>query len=384
MSLPISGDKLFEYMVAYILRHNGYIAGVPRRKLGGRGAQHQVGVIGIDLNNSPFNLNTVLLVAARGPAPLNHETDMLLVRNLKATLLDLEQTLPSRKELIRDLLDNNRGDLFHRIYGGKKVKEALTVNYVGGIFVAGQFSHPAWEYANAHGMYVVHLPERLADQPVLDWYQQISSGLSCVLAEDGSFRLPGLKKKTKKISDFQEVLNILLQAQASELLPEHSHDLFTIFNELLRTEEMTPLARNLQRTALATINGYPVVLDYNVGYKSLLDAALCIYERKIRTVKSVVPATTYKPLDVVHLEIYETTPSLDGQVLKLAYQVVQDNAPPSIQRLSGTLYVPNALLDKRSMERFRLKLPLKAGLSLVCEFSSLSQIPARDPSLRSG
>lgn len=370
MSLNISRDKLFEYIVAYILRHNGYIAGVPRRKLGGRGAQHQVGVIGVDLNNSPFCLNTVLLVAARGPAQINHEADMQMVRNLKATLLDLEQTLPSRRELIRDLLNNNRGDLFHRIYGGKKIKETLTVNYVGGIFVAGEFSAPAWEYANAHGIYVVHLPNSIAGDSVLNWYEKIQTGFANILKQDGSFSLPGLNKKTKKLADFQHVLTLLQQPQGLELLPEHSHDLFTIFNELLRTEEMSLLARSLQRIALGTINGYPVVITYNVGYKALVDAALNIYERKIRTIKSVVPATTYKPLDVVHLKTYEITPSLDKQVLKISYQIEQELAPSSIQRLTGALYVPNAVLDKRSMERFRLKMPLKAGLSLVCEFSA--------------
>ncbi|RYD05310.1 hypothetical protein N752_10070 [Desulforamulus aquiferis] len=139
MSYHISEDTLFEYMVAFILRNNGYIAGVPRRKLGGRGTQHQIGVIGIDLNNSPFCLNTVLLVASRGPSNYDPVNDMQIVRNLKATILDLEQTLPSRRELIRDLLDNNRGDLFHRIYGGKKLKETLTVNYVGAYLLPENF-----------------------------------------------------------------------------------------------------------------------------------------------------------------------------------------------------------------------------------------------------
>ncbi|GAB6157056.1 hypothetical protein JCM39194_02560 [Desulfotomaculum varum] len=369
MSLYISGNKLFEYLVAYILRNNGYIAGVPRRKLGGRGTQHEIGVVGIDLNNSPFCLNTVLLVAARGPAPANHSTDMQLVRNLKATLLDLEQTLPSRRELIRDLLDNNRGDLFHRIYGSKKAREALTVNYVGGIFVAGEFSYPAWEYANAHGIYVVHLPELMAGQPIFHWYRQIRNLLAQILSRDGRLTLPGLAKKTKKIPDFRDILLLLQQPQRGELLPEHSHDLFTIFNELLRTAELSALARSLQRTAIATINGYPVVMEYNVGYKALLDAALTVYERKIKTIKSVAPATTYKPLDVIHLKITATRMMAANQVHKLCFRVEQDDVPPAIQDLAGAVYVPDMVLDKRSAKRFRLKMPLKAGLSLVCEFS---------------
>lgn len=371
MTLNIPGDKLFEYLVAYILRNNGYIAGVPRRKLGGRGTQHEVGVIGIDLNNSPFCLNTVLLVAARGPEPVNDILDMQLVRNLKATLLDLEQTLPSRRELIRDLLDNNRGDLFHRIYGGKKTKETLTVNYVGGIFVAGEFSCQAWEYANAHGIYVVHLPDFFAGKPISHWQQQICLAMSKIMDDNGQFTLSGLAKKTKKLEDFQEVITLLQKPLACQLKPEHSHDLFTIFNELLRTEEMMPLARHMQRTALATINGYPVVIDYNVSYKALLDAALTIYERKIRTIKSVVPATTYKPLDVVHFEITSVNPTQDNQVHRFSYQVEQENAPASIQNLSGAVYIPITVLDKRSMKKFRLKMPLKVGLSLVCELSKV-------------
>ncbi|PHJ38369.1 hypothetical protein P378_11090 [Desulforamulus profundi] len=172
---------------------------------------------------------------------------------------------------------------------------------------------------------------------------------------------------------------MLRQPLQGELIPEHSHDLFTVFNELLRTEEMAPLARSLQRTTLATINGYPVVIEYNMGYKALLDAALSIYERKIRTIKSVVPATTYKPLDVVHLKVHEITRAAD-QVSRFSYRVEQENVPPAIQNLAGAVYVPSTVLDKRSMERFRLKMPLKAGLSLVCEFyrdADLSAEPVR-------
>ncbi|AQS58658.1 hypothetical protein B0537_05895 [Desulforamulus ferrireducens] len=373
MSYMIAGDKIFEYMVAYILRNNGYIAGVPRRKLGGRGTQHQVGVIAIDLNNSPFSLNTVLLVAARGPELTDPDADMQLVRNLKATLLDLEQTLPPRRELIRDLLDNNRGDLFHRIYGGKKLKETLTVNYVGGIFVAGQFSYPAWEYANAHGIYVVHLPETIAGESIINWYQKVSTALCSTLDENGNITLPGLLKKTKKLDDFKNLLTQLKLNHGFELLPEHSHDLFTIFNDLLRTAPFTSFARSLQRTALATINGYPVVLEYNVAYKALLDAALTIYERKIRTIKAVATATTYKPLDVVHMQTHQIEPTADGQVQKFLYRVEKENTPESIHQLAGAVYIPNAVLDKRSFERFRLKMPLKAGLSLVCEFCQEAQ-----------
>ncbi|GAB6182243.1 hypothetical protein JCM14036_35620 [Desulfotomaculum defluvii] len=369
MSLNIPGDKLFEYLVAYILRNNGYIAGVPRRRLGGRGTQHEVGVIGIDLNNSPFCLNTVLLVSARGPVTPNNIFDMQLVRNLKGTLLDLEQTLPSRRELIRDLLDNNRGDLFHRIYGGKKIRETLTVNYVGGIFVSGEFSYQAWEYANAHGIYIVHLPDFFAGNPIGYWHHKICCAMSNIMDEQGNFILSGLAKKTKKFADFQEIINLLQASPESQLKPEHSHDLFTIFNELLRTEIMIPMARHMQRTALATINGYPVIIEYNVGYKALLDAALTIYERKIRTIKSVVPATTYKPLDVVHLKIISVTPTKDTQVCKFTYKVDKESVPTSIQNLSGAVYIPNTVLDKRSMKKFRLKMPLKAGLSLVCEFA---------------
>ncbi|WP_003545096.1 hypothetical protein [Desulfotomaculum nigrificans] len=368
MSLYICGNKLFEYMVAYILRNNGYIAGVPRRKLGGRGAQHQVGVIGVDLNNSPFCLNTVLLVSVRDDGHADHDKDMQLVRNLKATLLDLEQTLPSRRELIRDLMDNNRGDLFHRIYGGKRDKETLTVNYVGGVFVVGNFSPPAWEYANAHGIYVVHLPEVMAGENLAAWQQRIREALGKIVLPDGSITLPGLAKKTKKIPQFREILSSLRQPHNCDLTPEQSHDLFTIFNEVLKTDEMLPLTRSLQRTSLATVNGYPVVFEYNVSYKALVDAALSIYERKIRQVKSVAPATTYKPLDVVHLWANNITSSLDGEVLKFSYQVEKKDAPQSIQNLAGFLYIPHTVLNKRNMDRFRLRMPLKAGLSLVCEF----------------
>nr|WP_315988823.1 hypothetical protein [Desulforamulus aquiferis] len=125
---------------------------------------------------------------------------------------------------------------------------------------------------------------------------------------------------------------------------------------------MMPLSRSLSRIALATINGYPVVLEYNLGYKSLVDAALSIYERKIRRLKSVATATTYKPLDVVHLKITTVAPTMNNQVLKFDYGVSDEDVPTSIEGLAGSIYIPSTLLDKRSVKRFRLKMPLKPAL----------------------
>ncbi|WP_207641029.1 hypothetical protein [Desulfofalx alkaliphila] len=364
-SINIDDNKLFELLVAIILRNNGYIAGAPRRWLGGRATKHQVNVIGVDLNNSPFTFNNIIIIKAC--CKKNTSLDLDMVKNIKATIIDLEHTLPPRRELIRDIAGTDRGDLFHRIYGKNKNRESFTVNYVGGIFISKSLDPFAWEYANANGIYVAYLPQELAGKPLKYWFSRLRKGLSNVVDNNGLITLPSLAKKEKKVEAFKEIIHHLKTESSENLNPEQNHDLFTIINEVLLLQDFTPLRTKLQQLALASMNGYPVVLDYNLTYRNLLEATLVSLSERFRRAKNISQRTKYRPLNTAKFIVTDIKSTLDRNVAYLSFIADRENVPAAIEDMCGALYVPVSVLDRR-MTRFQLKLPLKTGISLIGEF----------------
>lgn len=371
LSVKLSDDKLFEFMVALVLRNNGYIAGVPRRWLGGRATKHQINIIGLDLNSSPFTFNNIIII--KSCFNQHGISDLDTVRNLKATIMDLEQTLPPRRELIRDIAGTDRGDLFHRIYGRDKSRETFTVNYVGGIFISKTLDKHAWEYANAHGIYVTYLPQIWAGQSLEYWFKLLRQHLNQVIDKNGTISLPGLAKKEKKHQAFREIIKLLqFVDKANEMEPQQSHDLFTIINDVLTLFEFRPLQTKLQQLVLASMNGYPVVLDHNLTYRSLLEAALISLTDKFGRAKTVSQKTKYRPLNTAKFIITEIKDTLDPNIALFSYCADADDSPLAIQEMQGSIYVPVAVLNSR-VSRFQLKIPLKNGISLICEFHINSQ-----------
>lgn len=370
MPVQLSDDKLFEFLVALVLRNNGYIAGVPRRWLGGRATKHQVNVIGLDLNASPFTFNNVIII--RACFNQQSSSDLDIVRNLKATIMDLEQTLPPRRELIRDIVGTDRGDLFHRIYGKDKHRETFTVNYVGGIFISKTLNKYAWEYANAHGIYVTYLPQMLAGQPLEYWFKLLRLHLGRVIGKDGSITLPRLVKKEKKHQAFREIIKLLQHADTvNKMEPQQNHDLFTIINEVLYSSDFQPLQTKLQQLVLASTNGYPVVLDHNLTYRNLLEAALISLSEQFKRAKAVSQRTKYRPLNTAKFIITNVKTTLDPNIAVLTYTADINDVPVPIQNMQGSIYVPVSVLKSR-ISRFQLKIPLKTGISLICEFHLIS------------
>ncbi|WP_066634539.1 hypothetical protein [Desulfolucanica intricata] len=367
MSATITDYHLFQFLVAVILRNNGYIAGVPRRHMGGRGTQHQVNVIAVDLNNSPFSFNNVLLIEGISHNNTTNCNHINIVKNLKATLLDLEQTLPPNKQLIREIAAANRGDLFHRIYGNRKDKETLTVNYVGAVFYTGEFTPCAREYAHAHGIHTIYTPHCLGGQSIVGWNRAIRKYFSTILDQEGQFTLRGLQKKTNKYQDFCHILT-KLHSRSYNLMPHENHDLFTIYNEVIKQPEFDKLTRHLKKITLASVNGSPVLLDYNLPYRNLITAVLQSYEDKTSHGRAIDQQTKFKPLNTINLEVIDCKTTRDKNVLEFQYTTGTQKVPEVIKDLSGSVYIPLTALDCRT-KRFRLKLPLKAGLSLIFEFN---------------
>ncbi len=366
MRIWLNDDRLFELLVAVILRNNGYIAGVPRRLLGGRATKHQVNVIAIDINNSPFTLNNIIVV--RASCDHQSRSDLELVTGLKSTVTDLEQTLPPKRELIRNVVGTDRGDLFHRIYGRQKPREKFTVNYIGCVFISKFLNQSAWEYANANGIYIIYLPHTIAGHDLKYWFNLLKEHLKLIFDDQGAVTLPGLIKKEKKHAAFQEIIQLLQDEKtALQLHPEQTHDLFTIINEILKQKEFAALQNKLQQLVLASMNGYPVVIDHNLTYHNLLEAALISLSGHFKRARIVSQHTKYRPLNTVKFIVSEAELSGDPNVAVLNYQTDIESVPQPIKTLSGKLYVPVTALNRR-MNRFQLKLPLKAGISLIGEF----------------
>lgn len=365
MTVQLSDNNLFEFLVAVVLRNNGYIAGVPRRLLGGRATKHQVNIIGLDLNTSPFTFNNIIII--KGCFNQMELSDLDVVRNLKATVMDLEQTLPPKRELIRDIVGTDRGDLFHRIYGRDKQRETFTVNYAGGIFISKTLSKNAWEYANAHGIYITYLPPKIAGKDLSHWFNLLRQHLAHLVDENDNITLPGLAKKEKKQRAFKEIIKLLKsQDRVSKMEPQKNHDLFTIINEVLNIKDFNPLQNKLQQLVLASMNGYPVVLEHNLAYRKLLEAALISLSEQFRRAKSISQRTKYRPLNTVKFNILNITGTLDPHIACINY-AADESVPAHIQDMCGSIFVPVSVLNKR-VSRFQLKIPLRNGISLICEF----------------
>lgn len=369
MPVQLSDNNLFEFLVALVLRNNGYIAGVPRRWLGGRATKHQVNVIGLDLNTSPFTFNNIIII--KGCFDQSELADLDMVRNLKATIMDLEQTLPPKRELIRDIVGTDRGDLFHRIYGREKQRETFTVNYAGGIFISKTLSKHAWEYANAHGIYVTYLPPKLGGKTLPHWFNLLRLHLGQVVNCNGEIILPGLARKEKKHQAFKEITQLLKSREnVIKMEPQQNHDLFTIINEVLKIKDFKPLQSKMQQLVLASMNGYPVVIEHNLTYRNLLEAAIISLSDQFRRAKTVSQRTKYRPLNTVKFNILNITNTLDPHIACINYAADSTNVPDHLHDMHGSIFVPVSVLNSRT-SRFQLKIPLKNGISLICEFHIL-------------
>lgn len=368
LSIQLSDNNLFEYFVAIVLRNNGYIAGVPRRLLGGRATRHQVNIIGLDLNTSPFSFNNIIII--KGCFDQLELSDLDIVRNLKATVMDLEQTLPPKRELIRDIAGTDRGDLFHRIYGRDKQRETFTVNYAGGIFVSKTLSKQAWEYANAHGIYVTYLPPILGGKTLPSWFQLLRHHLGQIVDSNANITLPELMRKEKKHPAFKEIIHLLKKRESVlQMKPQQNHDLFTIINAVLNIKDFQPLQKKMQQLVLASMNGYPIVIEHNLAYKDLLEAALVSFSNQSKRAKTLSQRTKYRPLDTIKLCALSNTKTLDPNIACINYMADANSASDSIRHMCGSIFVPMSVLN-RGTKRFQLKIPLKNGISLICEVHS--------------
>src|SRR3989442_207864 len=155
---PLPPSKLFEFLVAIILRRNGFLANVPAKFVSGRAASHQIDVVGLYQLAIPFVFPVMLIVEAKCYS--KRTVGIPIVRNLAGTLKDLEQTLPSRHAQPMGI-DDIQASCTHR----------------GAIFSTVSFSPEAAQYAYGHGIFLVPFNGKPGSRSLLDWIKRIEQEL---------------------------------------------------------------------------------------------------------------------------------------------------------------------------------------------------------------
>jgi hypothetical protein len=143
--MDISTDKVLEYVVAVLMRRNGYRVGCPGGLLTGRGTKHQIDAIGVYPFPAPFTFPVRLICEAKcwSPGGRNTKVPVEVVRNLQAIVTDLQQTLPREKKLV---LREER-------------EESVSCNYHGALFSTIPFSGRTVQFANSYALDLVPLDD---------------------------------------------------------------------------------------------------------------------------------------------------------------------------------------------------------------------------------
>lgn len=356
--LSVTFHKLFEYVVAAMLRASGYVAGVPIRRIGGRGTTHQIDVIGIEFTHLPFLYDTILLVEAKCYNP-GETVGIDVVRQVKSNIVDLEQTLPRDLNL---LPRNIRPVQFFVSVFGKRDGEGLTACYRGAIFTTGRFSKYAKEFAYAHGIYLFNFPQRIAGRRVVDWIKTLE-GILFDLAEN-----PSLLKRyfpTAKKTRIDYYVNILqkLKENHGDLEPDERHYLFTMIRNFLRkNEDLKPFWKELKNFCLVDLNGYPA-LTYLLKRRSihLVGDVLRQYqigaEKRRRRRKY---GTTAVISDMKLIKSWSER--LDEDLYEVSFLITDEKSEPILQ---GSTLIHSFLHESLELGKITLTLPVAQGLFLV-------------------
>lgn len=173
--MDIPTDKVLEYVVAVLMRRNGYRVGCPGRLLAGRGTKHQIDAIGVYPFAAPFTFPVRLISEAKCWSPSDRDTKVPvhIVRNLQAVVADLQQTLPREKRLV---LDEQR-------------EEHVSCNYHGALFSTIPFSARTVQFANSYSLDLVPLDEEFLGANPIETMEALRDTLvACIRRGSPAFR----------------------------------------------------------------------------------------------------------------------------------------------------------------------------------------------------
>jgi len=358
-SLSLRLDKMFEYVVASTLRECGYIAGVPFKRLGGRGTTHQIDVLGIEFKQLPFLYDTVLVVEAKcydRQASVGIDT----VRRVKSILIDLEQTLPRKVRLLPRYVAPLH--YFKYVFGNSE-GENLTVSYKGAIFSTKSYSEEAQAFANAHGIFLFNFPEYIAGKSFLKWMKMLLDELSN-LAEN-PINLHEYLPRSLSIEATTIMLEKLKKSY-KHLEPKERHSLFTLIRKILeKKEEFRGFWSEIREYCVAVVNGYPVLTQLN-GKKPvyILTSVLEQYMTRRNVVKL---GGRFKTSDMVVKKEYSER--LNSGCYEVGYSIL---FPKDRVFLSGKIFIPSFLNELLEKKRIVFVLPLREGINLIARSSKRS------------
>lgn len=357
-SIPLSLSKLFEYIVAALLRASGYVAGVPIRRIGGRGTTHQIDVIGIEFSHLPFLYDTVLLVEAKCYDP-EETVGIDIVRQVRSNVLDLEQTLPRNLNMLPRNL--RRVQYFISVFGRRRIEE-ITACYRGAIFTTGRFSRYAKEFAYAHGIYLFNFPRSLAGRKVVEWIEMLRKILLDI-AEDSAKLQKYFPTARGTPLDYYNKILAKSREDYSILEPEERHYLFTIIRNVLRKDAtLRQFWLELRKFCLMDLNGYPV-LTYlpkrrTIGLAKRILKQYGINADRKRRRRIYGSEATISNMKLVK----EWSEPINNEFFEVAY-TVKDEELQFI--LEGRTFVPNFLHESFKKNGITLVLPITEGLNLI-------------------
>ncbi len=268
MPVYLKDDQLMDLFLATVFREAGYIAGVPRRYIEGRGGIYQIPLLLIDRSLSALNNSNVLI-----PKIINGDYDKQWeqVLWLNGVVADLQEARPRNFLPLPDIGGQSVGEYFHKLYGGiRNDGEFLSVNYNGIVIaVNGEISPKIKQYAVSKGMLVMHLPAIYYGRFLNDWLISIKNAIFSSF-KNNIINIKGLLHHTRKISDYRNLLK-KIRRQNHNLGPDEFHDLLTIFYALLKEESLRPLQNYLRKLSFALLDSQPVLVQIdNITTSSLI------------------------------------------------------------------------------------------------------------------
>jgi hypothetical protein len=246
--MQIDLDKLFEYVIAVILRQNGYRVPVPGQYLEGRGGKHQIDVIGLYPFSAPFIFPIRIVAEAKcygeGKIGIN------FIRNLHSEIIDLEQTLPKMRAL--------------NVQNGWEPNQSCS--YHGALFSTIPFTKDATEYANAYCIDLIHFNNKIGGICFTDYLKELIKILDQCL-EMGSPYFSEKNKVDKHV--FKELANKKKYGDLSFEEKKVFLDLIEwiltkcIYKPGCRPDlfELKPFSDELFQKRLGSIDGHAVVFE---------------------------------------------------------------------------------------------------------------------------
>ncbi|MBZ4687399.1 MAG: hypothetical protein PWQ96_226 [Clostridia bacterium] len=366
MAVYLEDRLLLEYIVAVILRENGYVAGIPRRLLYGRSAGHHVPVIGIERSSSPFCYHNIIISLVLNSSKSDEQLETLY--RLRAILTDLDHTLPPQMEVLPELFKGSVGEYFHKIYGNSRYEqERLSVHYKGIMFSTTKMVKNSWNYANSNGIFIVYFPGKLAGKDLGEWLSLLKLELNAALL-DKLITIPSLKRHTRKQNDYRRLLQ-KIRKKDYLLLPEEYHDLLTVIYALLRKNSLRPFLNHIRSLTLASIDNFPILLEVkNISTTALIEGCASFYLNSAKKQRSRSKSLTER-LSLLG----EVNELYDGNLYRITCHVDRNHyIQDSLRQMKLYLYLDSKKVDSIRNNKSCLRLNLKEGLSLIAEVSLLN------------